>query len=122
MIAFAAMIVSDKIYKSADMTGNVLEDNSIPKYAGKATVPINGNKPFWSAAEYTTESFEDYSELDKMGRCGVSYANICIELMLIEEKVEIGIIKPTGWHTIKYPEVIEESYLYNRCHLLVLCN
>lgn len=69
MIVFAAMIVSNKIYKSADMTGNVLEDNSIPKYAGKAAIPINGNKPFWSAEEYTIESFEDYSELDEMGRC-----------------------------------------------------
>lgn len=48
------------------MTDNILEDNSIPKYADKATVPINGNKPFWSAEEYTTESFEEYSELDEI--------------------------------------------------------
>ena len=27
-------------------------------------------------------------------------------------------IKPTGWHTVKYPEVIEDRYLYNRCHLI----
>ena len=55
MIAFAAMIVNGKINRWADMTDNVLEDNSISKYADKATVPINGNKPFWSAEEYTTE-------------------------------------------------------------------
>lgn len=48
------------------MTDNVLEDNSIPKYVDKATVPINGNKPFWSAEEYMTEAFEDYSELDEI--------------------------------------------------------
>ena len=46
MIAFAAMIVSDKIYKSADMTERVLEDNSISKYTGKVAIPINGNKSF----------------------------------------------------------------------------
>ena len=46
MIAFAAMIVSDKIYKSADMTERVLEDNSISKYAGKVAISINGNKSF----------------------------------------------------------------------------
>lgn len=79
MIAFATIIVSDKIYKSADMTERGLEDNFISKYTGKVAIPINGNKPFWSAEEYTTESFEDYSELDEMGRCGVAYANICIE-------------------------------------------
>lgn len=53
-----------------------------------------------------------------MGRCGVAYANICIELLPTEERGEIGMIKPTGWHTVKYPEVIEERYLYNRCHLI----
>jgi len=46
MIAFAAMIVSNKIYKSTYMTGNVLEDNSIPKYAGKAAIPIMGINHF----------------------------------------------------------------------------
>lgn len=48
----------------------------------------------------------------------MAYANICVDLMLTAEREEIGIIKPTGWHTIKYPEVIEERYLYNRCHLI----
>lgn len=35
MIALGAMIISDKIYKSTDMTGNVLEDNLIPEYSAK---------------------------------------------------------------------------------------
>lgn len=118
MIALGAMIISDKIYKSTDMTGNVLEDNLIPEYSGKETVPINENKPFWSAEEYTTKSFEVYSELDELGRCGVEYANISIETMPTEERGEIGMIKPAGWHTVKYPEVIEDRYLYNRCHLI----
>ena len=118
MIALGAMIISDKIYKSTDMTGNVLEDALIPEYSGKETVPINGNKPFWSAEEYTTKSFEVYSKLDELGRCGVAYENISIETMPTEERGEIGMIKPTGWHTVKYPEVIEDRYLYNRCHLI----
>ena len=118
MIALGAMIISDKIYKSTDMTGNVLEDALIPEYSGKETVPINGNKLFWSAEEYTTKSFEVYSKLDEFGRCGVTYANISIETVPTEERGEIGMIKPTGWHTVKYPEVIEDRYLYNRCHLI----
>lgn len=49
---------------------------------------------------------------------GVAYANISIETMPTEERGEIGMIKPAGWHTVKYPEVIEDRYLYNRCHLI----
>ena len=30
----------------------------------------------------------------------------------------IGMVKPSGWHTIKYPELIKDRYLYNRCHLI----
>lgn len=78
----------------------------------------NGNIPEFDESEYTTEPFERYSELDKLGRCGTAYANVCKELMPTEEREAIGHIKPSGWHTVKYPEVIEDNYLYNRCHLI----
>lgn len=87
-------------------------------YDGKAFIEVNGNVPFFSVEEYTTESFETYSELDALGRCGVAYANISKDLMPTEERGEIGMIKPSGWHTVKYPEVIEDLFLYNRCHLI----
>ena len=45
-------------------------------------------------------------------------ANVCIELMPTEERGEIGMIKPSGWHTVKYDDIIEDRYLYNRCHLI----
>ena len=61
--------------------------------------------------------FETYSDLDELGRCGVAYANICKELMPTEERGAIGMVKPTGWHTVKYDNV-EGKYLYNRCHLI----
>ena len=66
----------------------------------------------------TTDAFEIYSDLDDLGRCGTAYANICQEIMPTEERGEIGQIKPSGWHTVKYPEQITEKYLYNRCHLI----
>lgn len=37
--------------------------------------------------------------------------------MPTEERGEIGQIKPSGWHTIKY-DIVEGKYLYNRCHLV----
>lgn len=84
-----------------------------------AWVPVNGFMPFFSDEEKTnTEAFEEYADLDALGRCGTAYANICPELMPTEERGEIGSVKPTGWQTVTYPEVIPDRYLYNRCHLI----
>lgn len=83
----------------------------------EAYTTVNGNVPYFTEEELTTEAFENYSELDNLGRCGVAYANICKELMPTEERGEIGMIKPSGWHTVKY-DIVDGKYLYNRCHLI----
>ena len=88
------------------------------EYRGSPFIEVNGNVPYFREKEYTTESFETYGELDSLGRCGVAYANIGRDLMPTEERGEIGMIKPSGWHTVKYPEVNEDLFLYNRCHLI----
>lgn len=90
----------------------------IPEYSGKAYCEVNGNVPYFSEDELVTEAFENYSELDFLGRCGVAYANICKELMPTKERGEIGMVKPSGWHTVKYSDRIDGNYLYNRCHLI----
>ena len=94
----------------------------VPKYDGKATVKVNGNKPYFTEREKkNTKAFENYQKLDKLGRCGVAYANVCPELMPTEERGEIGSIKPSGWHTVKYNGIVDGNYLYNRCHLIAYC-
>lgn len=90
----------------------------IPAYSGNPYVSLNGNIPYFSEDEKITEAFEIYSDLDSLGRCGVAYANICEELMPTEKRGEIGSVKPSGWHSVKYPELISDTYLYNRCHLI----
>ena len=102
---------------------NLVNNNSyvsldaIPAYDGKAYVAVNNNEPFFTDSDMTTTAFENYSDLDSLGRCGVAYANICKEIMPTEERGKIGMIKPSGWHTVKY-DVIKDRYLYNRCHLI----
>lgn len=91
--------------------------DAIPAYDGKAYVAVNNNEPFFTDSDMTTTAFENYSDLDSLGRCGVAYANICKEIMPIEKRGKIGMIKPSGWHTVKY-DVIKDRYLYNRCHLI----
>ena len=103
---------------------NNSEDNTeiitletLPDYSSSAYVEINGNIPYFTEDEITTDAFEIYSELDEYGRCGVAFANFCQEHMPTEPRGEIGSIRPTGWHTVKY-DGIDGNYLYNRCHLI----
>lgn len=91
--------------------------DAIPAYDGKAYVAVNNNEPFFTDSDMVTTAFENYSDLDSLGRCGVAYANICKEIMPTEKRGKIGMIKPSGWHTVKY-DVIKDRYLYNRCHLI----
>ena len=90
----------------------------VPVYSGSPYTEINGNIPFFTKEDITTESFEYYSDLDSLGRCGVTFANISKVIMPTEERGPIGMVKPSGWHTVKYPDIIEDLYLYNRCHLI----
>ena len=89
----------------------------IPAYSGTPYTEVNGNKPYFTEEDLTTQSFETYSELDSLGRCGVAYANVGQDLMPTEPRGEIGAVKPTGWHLVKYDNV-DGKYLYNRCHLI----
>lgn len=92
-------------------------NEAIPEYSGNPYVELNGNVPYFTDEELSTTAFELYSELDSLGRCGACYANICKEIMPTEERGSIGMMKPTGWHTVKY-DCITDRYLYNRCHLI----
>lgn len=91
--------------------------DEIPDFNGSPYVIINNNVPFFTEDDFTIKPFEVYSELDSLGRCGVAYANICREIMPTTERGEIGMIKPSGWQTVKYDSV-DGKYLYNRCHLI----
>ncbi|MCB7320453.1 DNA/RNA non-specific endonuclease [Lacrimispora sp. 210928-DFI.3.58] len=89
----------------------------IPTYFGQPYVAINDNVPFFVDLDMTDTSFESYSNLDNLGRCGVAYASVGTDLMPTEERGAIGSVKPTGWHTVKY-DIVDGKYLYNRCHLI----
>lgn len=92
--------------------------SDVSAYSGKAYISVNGNVPYFTAAELTTTSFETYSDLDTLGRCGVTYACIGQDLMPTKERGSIGMVKPTGWHTVRYDDLVDGKYLYNRCHLI----
>lgn len=89
----------------------------IPPFSGEAYVAVNGNVPFFLEEEYTTESYEYYSELDDLGRCGMTMACVGLDIMPTEERGSIGSVKPSGWQSVKY-DIVDGKYLYNRCHLI----
>ncbi|WP_242875938.1 DNA/RNA non-specific endonuclease [Cellulosilyticum sp. I15G10I2] len=103
--------------QSQEASSSDLSLNDIPNFSNNPYVIINNNEPEFSESDFTTTSFEQYSNLDSLGRCGVAFANICIDLMPTEKRGSIGQVKPSGWHTIKYDN-IDGKYLYNRCHLI----
>lgn len=92
-----------------------LED--LPAFSDQPYVVLGDNQPEFSQEELTTASFESYSPLDLLGRCGPAWASVGIDLMPTEERGAIGQVKPSGWQTVKY-DFVDGKYLYNRCHLL----
>lgn len=99
----------------ANVPSYTLED--LPEYSGEPYVVLNENVPDFPQEDETTNSFERYSPLDDLGRCGTAYANIGTDLMPTEERGSIGQVKPSGWQTVKY-DCVDGKYLYNRCHLI----
>lgn len=97
-------------------SGSVSLDQ-LPEYSGSPYVEIDGNIPSFSEEKKNGPAYEFYSELDSLGRCGYAESKITLELMPTEERGAIGMVKPTGWHTVKYDNV-DGRYLYNRCHLI----
>lgn len=90
---------------------------NIPQYSGSPFVVIHDNEPEFTEEQKITGSFERYDPLDALGRCTQAFANVGRDLMPTEKRGSIGMIKPSGWHLIKY-DIVNGKYLYNRCHLI----
>lgn len=101
----------------AAQTPSTFSLDDIPAYSGDPYVILNDNQPDFDAEDLTTNSFEQYSDLDALNRCGPAYANIGKDLMPTEKRGSISNVKPSGWVTAKYDNV-DGKYLYNRCHLI----
>ena len=124
-LAFAGCNISDlnlfgtsdneKLYDNNDRS-NPVNINDDRKYRGIPYVEINDNKPSFSDKD--KDRVEEYSKLDKLGRCGPAFANVGKELMPTSPRESIRDVRPSGWHTVKYDGIIEDRYLYNRCHLI----
>lgn len=106
--------LAEKVVKQK--TGFRLSD--VSKFKKKAYVKVHDNKPYFKDYMLKAKSFEKYSPLDDLGRCGTAAA--CIDQDIMpggKPRGSISEVKPTGWHTYRY-KGISGGYLYNRCHLI----
>lgn len=125
LIVLAIVIVST-IYKpdphviTTNKSPLHYEYDNIPKikYTGNPYIELNNNIPYFINENLPTKPFQKYVDLDNLGRVGAATACLGPETIPTEKRGPIGMIKPAGWHTVKYPGIIKDLYLYNRCHLI----
>lgn len=89
----------------------------VPPYSGKAYSDINGDVPFFTEEEMTSEAFHEYWPLDELGRCTGAYACVGPETLPKQKRGDISMVRPTGWNTNRYDD-IDGEMLFNRCHLI----
>lgn len=104
-------------YAYKDNSNNTSDVISIPSYDNEPYKEVNNNKPTFTDSEKKLTEKEDYSDLDSLGRVGVAFALVSKSTMPTTKRGSIGMIKPAGWHTVKY-DFVDGKYLYNRCHLI----
>ena len=98
------------IYDSVDL-------DSVPEYTDSPYVVIKDNQPDFTEEDMTIDSYEFYSDLDTLERCGVTMACLGQDLMPTEDRESISHIKPSGWVQGQY-DFVDGKSLYNRCHLI----
>lgn len=94
-----------------------LDASELPAYDGAASIEVDGNVPDFTEEDLDAPA-ETYAELDDLGRCGQATAIVGEETMPTEDRESIGMVKPSGWHTARYDDLVDGRYLYNRCHLI----
>mgnify|MGYP001160419337 FL=1 len=115
-IDLEGLLNSSNAYNKINYTAS-FDLTTIPKFENEPYVVLNDNKPDFNEKDFARDTFEDYSPLDYLGRCGPAFAKVGIETMPTEERGAINSVKPSGWQTAKY-DIVEGKYLYNRCHLI----
>ena len=125
--SFAALlcyshILSDYLVNDPAETEVTVKGKSVSAFSGQAYVELNGNRPGFTTQQKTnTTAFATYSSLDRLGRAGVAFVNVCPEIMPpSNSRQNIGMIQPSGWNQNRYPGIVNSDppYIYNRCHLV----
>lgn len=120
IIMLAICVIAGMFSMSAsNPAANVLFTvEQIAPYAGNSYTVVNGNVHYFEEQMFEMDPFEEYEPLDELGRATGAVAMIEASMFPTEPRSSIGMIRPSGWHTVRYDDLIEGKYLYNRCHLI----
>lgn len=116
MVPQFARGIDDVFFQETQIESVSLDE--IPEYDGQPYVIIDDNIPEFSEEDMVTRGFEEYSNLDFLGRCGVAYANVGQDTMPTEKRGDISNVYPSGWENEEYDFITDGGYVYNRCHLI----
>ncbi|HCK87544.1 MAG TPA: hypothetical protein DHW39_01920 [Erysipelotrichaceae bacterium] len=116
-------VIDSPEFRKDVLDKTIISDHSfdyiqVPEYSGDPYIEMNGNVPYFSRRQEAGRSYLSLSEMDALGRCGQAEAVICAAGLPSEKRGSIQNVRPSGWHTVRYDDVIEDRYLYNRCHLV----
>ncbi len=90
----------------------------IPLYTGENHVILQDDQPDFYSWQITTEAYVSFSQLDALGRTGPAMACLAPETLPTRPRGQIGNVRPSGWHTTRYDDLIDDKYLYNRAHVI----
>ena len=113
-----------RISHPGTLLGTSVGEAEIPAYAGENTIVLNGNLPAFSQGDLTEESYVSFSPLDRLGRTGAGTACLGTDTLPTQPRSAIDpSIHPSGWHSVRYDDLIEDGFLFNRCHVIgyLLC-
>lgn len=115
IIIFAGIKLAPFVIEEFGDSTNSSELASL-EYDGEVAIEVNHNKPDFTEEEIETAKeakygYENYSELDSLGRCRVAEACICEETRpdYGEKRGDISQVHPSGWQQIGF---------WSRCHLI----
>ena len=112
-----AVVIAGLFLKKAKPQNTAISLENIPPFDKEAFVVLNNNQPNFTQDDMKTQTYEYFSELDYLGRCGYTMACLGKELMPTEERESISHIIPSGWNQAQY-DIVDGGNLYNRCHLI----
>ena len=118
MLAICVIAGMFSMFASNPAANVLFTVEQIAPYAGNSYTVVNGNVPYFEEQMFEMDPFEEYEPLDELGRATGAVAMIEASMFPTEPRGSIGMIRPSGWHTVRYDDLIEGKYLYNRCHLI----
>ena len=107
-----------KQIRDTQVIGSAIDISEIPEFTDQPFITLHDNIPDFYLWQLTAEPYIFFSPLDKYGRTMTAMACLGEDTLPTEQRGQIGDVKPSGWQTVRYDDLIEDKFLYNRSHVI----